>query len=358
MKKLISLMLALIMVLSLATVASAEEGDAATSTAPALDNETTITFTKTYEILGGTFDEANANSYVPSENISFTVTPDNENPGLATANNCPTIASQTVTSTTTTFTLTLPTYSAAGKYNYTVTESTNASNGTVQGVTYAGTTFDVSVLAYYIDKEDGTQTIATDIYLTTGDGNDGKVSNFTNTYKLNGLDVTKTVDGNAGSKSEYFDFSVTFTSSKAVKTPINVSGGSTEAGNLTVINASDWSNNTVTKTFKLKHGETLHFDNIPDGVTYAVTEDSKHIGDAEANANDPTKGYTSTPTGASGSITYNEEGTDAVASFLNVKNLNVATGIVTDSAPYVILIAVCAVAAVAFVLKRRNAVEF
>lgn len=357
MKKLISLMLALIMVFSLATVVSAEEGDAATSTAPDLDNETSITFTKTYEILGGTFENAKADLYVPSEEISFTVTPDSTDPGLATTSNCPTIASQTVTSTTNTFTLTLPTYTAAGKYNYTVTESTNANNGTVQGVTYAGTTFDVSVLAYYINSEDGTQTIATDIYLTTGDGNDGKVSNFTNTYKLNGLDVTKTVNGNAGSKSEYFDFSVTFTSDKAVKTPINVSGGSAE-GNLTVINASEWSNNTVTKTFKLKHGETLHFDNIPDGVTYAVTEDTKHIGDAEANANDPTKGYTSTPTGASGSITYNEEGTDAVASFLNVKNLNVSTGIVTDSAPYIILIAVCAVAAVAFVLKRRNAVEF
>ena len=41
----------------------------------------------------------------------------------------------------------------------------------------------------------------------------------------------------------------------------------------------------------------------------------------------------------------------------NTKEAEVSTGVITDSAPYIILIAVCALAAVLFVTKRRS-VEF
>lgn len=365
-------MLALMLVFSLATVAMAvDDAPSAGSTGTSVPSErTSLTFNKNYTISGG-----NRNAAAPGETVSFTVAPDATSPQLATADNVPTIAPVAISGTTNTVTITLDTtkYTTVGRYNYTVTEN----HGHTQGVVYADGNFNIQVLAYYdgtVDATTGKQVIKTDIALTTPNGQN-KLDTFENTYNLGKLTVTKNVDGNLGSQDTYFEMTVTFTAGtytengqttfKPVLTPIAVVGELSDGNRTdkTAIAPSVWKNGSVTNTFYLKHGETISFENIPDGISYSVVEDSDHLA-ADANGSNPATGYTvkydgdARKTAATGKIVGGENANASAATVLNTKETEIQTGITLDSLPFVLILAVCAGAVVLFVIKRRNSVEF
>ena len=366
MKKLISLMLALMLVFSLATVAMGT-----TQVTP--DGQYTAQITKTYTTTAGAVPAT-----LPGETLTFTVTAADANPDksklitIGTNNSC----TVSTASNTNTIDITLPTYDKVGVYNYTVSE--NAPTPVTQGVTYTNTTFGVQVVVYYEtvtkeegDKEVSVQEMKVDMSFTSDGDNNQKIDSFTNNYDLGSLTVKKEIEGNLASADQYFDFVVNLTAAGKVMTDITISGGS-HPSNSTSISATNtvdgvtttgWTG-TKTINLKLKGDETVTFSNVPEGVTYTVNEAASHAA-ADANGSDTSKGYTVTCTGGDSidetkktiSGTINADTTDATV-IKNTKSTNITTGVITESAPYVLLIAICAVAAVAFVIKRRNSVEF
>lgn len=133
---------------------------------------------------------------------------------------------------------------------------------------------------------------------------------FTNTYENNdtptpptpptpgkdtgSLTVSKVVAGNAGSQTADFHFTVTLSDA-------SINGS---YGDMTFVNG--------VAEFALKHNEKKTASGLPAGITYMVTE-------SEANQD----GYTTTVSGASGSIRKNQT---AAAAFTNTKNSGGGSG--------------------------------
>lgn len=164
-----------------------------------------------------------------------------------------------------------------------------------------------------------------------------KSGSFENTYSAGELSVSKTVTGNLGDKTKYFEFKVTLTGEdgKTYADSYSVTGGSYESNPSTIKVGEE-------TTFYLKHDETIHIANLPYDVTYSVTET-------------PVEGYTTNQTGDSGTINSVQQ----TAAFTNDKDGGaVDTGISLDSVPFILILAVCAGAVVLFVVKRRRSVEF
>ncbi len=219
-------------------------------------------------------------------------------------------------------TVTLPKYDSVGVYEYTLKEVA----GTTAGVTYYGAS--IKLVVTVIQGANGKLRIAAVHTESKGD----KKDTFENTYSAGTLEISKTVTGNLGDQSKYFEFKVT----------LNAETGKTYAASYAVSGGSNSSNPPSIEigketTFLLKHGETISIANLPYGVTYTVTE-------TEA------KGYTTTSTGDSGSINAAEQ----TAAFTNSKTGKVDTGVYLDNLPYILVFAgVLAIAAV-FVVRRRR----
>ena len=153
-----------------------------------------------------------------------------------------------------------------------------------------------------------------------------KSGNFENTYSAGTLKVTKTVTGNLGDKDKEFDFTVTFT--KPADTNWDMDGIELPTGAT--------KNSDGTYSFKLKHGATAEFKNLPYGVSYVVKE---------ADYSD----YTTTKEGDEGTINAAE----TTAAFTNDKGGEIDTGVTTESLPYVVLMGFVVLAGAALLLKRK-----
>ena len=339
MKKIISLLLAMIMVFSLATVAAA-----VVPSEPAEDTTETITYVTTVD-LAKVYKLSKDTEYAssPAETFKFVIEKVSaEETGLNASgvkvdvNNMPMFedteveiafaeGEATLAGDTNTATLTLPTYDAVGVYTYKITEQ--ASNT-------AGLTIDTNVLYLKVTvvEDQGKKYVAALHYSdpTTG----SKTADITNTYAAGALDVTKTVTGNLGDLTQKFDFTVTFNApaNKVVKSTIvyEVAGVAQTAPSFN-------ENGVCIATFQLAHGETASFENLPEGVTYTVEETAFD-------------GYETTKTGDTGTIA---DGVTATAAFTNDKSAEVDTGIALDSAPYFVILAVAMFGMVALVSKKR-----
>lgn len=333
MRKLISLLLALAMVFSLAIVASAAEEGTYTD----MD---IVTVTKTYNA-------TNENTTSPAETFSFSaLTCTNvENAGVGvTAEKAPvpTIASVAYTAgeagsenKTKVITISLPEYSAVGIYTYTFSEVA----GDTAGVTYYGNPITL-VVTVVRNEEDGKIRVAA-VHTEENIGTDNKSSDFANEYSAGSLAVKKIVTGMMGDTQKDFSVTVTFMAptGKTVKEAISY----TDDGEAKTITAN-WSD-AQTVTIDLKHDETVTFTNIPYGVTYTVVE------------NDYTEdGYDGASYKFSDEAKKIDSASDTV-DITNKKDGQVDTGITLDSIPFVLILAVCAGAAVLFLIKRRS-VEF
>lgn len=217
----------------------------------------------------------------------------------------------------------LPNYDKVGVYQYTLKETP----GNLAGVTYDNTEYYLKVT---VINQDGQKVRVAALHKGSASGN--KENSLENTYTAGALQITKTVDGNLGDKTKYFEFKVTLTGmgESVYADSYNVTGGS-YTGNPTTIAIG------TETTFKLKDGDTIKIANLPAGVKYEVTE-------TEA------EGYTTTKTADTGTI----EGSVATAAFTNTKNGEVDTGIRLDSLPYLMMLAIAGAGLVVLVARKRG----
>ena len=341
MKKLISLVLALMFVFSMATVAMADDtwnGSYTASTA------TSFTIYKDY---------TSEETFAPAETLTFTVDAADTNPD----NTKITVPNVTITGAVLNdieITVNVPSFTKAGIYEYTIKENA----GTAAGATYdTGKTIYVQILVEYDNVNHklviGNPTNATSgiVYFIKKDDTGAKVDTFANTFKTNDFTVAKDVTGNMANETDTFEIVVTLTApeGKTICTPITIGG--------VEVAASAWTNGVYSKTLSLSENDgATTFANIPAGVTVSV---------AESTSADKMKGYTLTGYSVNGadaatSASFTVDGDAAADSVvvINEKSTDVNTGITLDSLPFVLILAVCAGAAVLFVIKRRNTVEF
>lgn len=351
MKKLFAMLLAVAMILSLATVAFAAED---------LSSEcqtTDVVLHKLYNITGAedASDAKEAAQVYPHETLSFVSTASTGNPDGGKANL--EIADLTVSGTEGTMAITLPVYTMVGKYDYTITETP----GSAQAATYSNTSINLTVLVTYNDDHTALNAV---LYLvnTSAEGGEAyteiskedgttvyKLDTFVNEYKVGKLEVKKAVTGNLADQSVEFEMTVTLTSAKPVLSDITVVDGSTGAVT-TVAHGDGWTQKEV--TINVKHGETVTFYNIPEGVTYTVVEAAKHGlegGSLDVNSAVDTD-YTVTYDKDSGTIAADSTVTATVT---NSKSTTVEHGVVLDSMPYIVILTIAAFGMVAMMTKKR-----
>lgn len=329
MKKILAMLLAVMMLLSVASVAMA---DGVTDTPATPTDMTTVTIKKVYKL-------ANAGTTSPAETFTLAQVGD----GRVTdgeASSAPALGAitganfaagaATVNGTTGDITVALPEYTNVGVYEYTLKEVA----GTTAGVTYYGDNITLKVTV--INDTEGNLRIAAvhaESENNALEAGKTKKDNFPNTYSAGTLKVSKTVTGNLGDKDKYFEFKVTLTgeTGKTYGETYTVTGGSNTANPATIKIGEE-------TTFQLKHDETITIANLPYGVTYTVTETAAD-------------GYTTTKTGDTGSINAAEK----TAAFTNKKDGSIDMGVMLDSMPYVLVLAVVGAAVIALIAKKRHA---
>ncbi len=370
MKKLFALLLAAMLALSLFSAAMADAVDPKTWTAKPTNN---ITFTKVYKVNGPVF---------PAETLEFEVTADkgNPNPDGKPENTMIVVGEDNkvvVKGQTTKIPVTTPAYTKVGVYKYTVKEKA----GKTQGVTYdSKTAINIVVLVTYnyaeskLDVEGGVELVGKD-----------KVDKINNRYSLGGgrdpddpddpedpddpddpdnpddpddpgdpdgptgpgtksLRVKKVVTGNLADTTKYFAIDVTLKASKDVLSDIVISGGSSTSNPKSI--KSGWTG-SKTVTLYLKDGDTVSFNYVPEGITYSVVEQAKHL-EGDINSDE---GYTAKYENASGTI---KKGKKPVAKVTNDKNVDIKTGIILQYAPYIAILAVVLAGVALMIIRRRR----
>lgn len=323
-KRLFACLLALTMMLGLSATAFATETAEKVQT-PA--NGETVTFEKEYKLVG--------EGISPAETFEFNIEKaEVENGGVdAEEQDMPTVGTAAYAQNGATtagnkkeVTVALPTYTSVGVYSYIITEKT----GTTAGVAYDSKSVTMKVTA--VDNN-GTIEIAAVSFTKAGKKLANNEAAFNNTYTANKLSISKTVAGNLGDKSKYFDFTVTLTGKEGEEysLPATITGGSDKSGKKENVAISG------TTTFKLKHGDTITIENLPAGVSYKVEE---------ATPSD----YTMNATGQEGTMDAEAK----TAAFTNTKTGDIDTGVYLDNLPYILVFAgVLAIAAV-FIVRRRR----
>lgn len=354
MKKLLSVMLALVLVLGLSTVAFADTEK--------WDGNYKATEAKTFNEIEKTY--TSENNVVVNETLSFTSTASASNPDQGAANL--TVADLTVSSLNPgTLTVTIPSLSVAGTYEWTIKETA----GNTAGVTYSSDEVHVIAVVGYDNVAHALKILNTTSYIKKEDGGT-KAKTFENTFKSGSFTVAKDVIGNMANESEEFKISVTLTSTKPIGTSITVAGTEVTPTQWTAVmndnnEVSSW---TYTSTLNYSElGGAKTFSNIPVGVTVTVTENT-----AEDKMNGYTKvgiysgeytvdGTTVTPVKDEGSVFSSltvEDDTNTEITVVNKKETNVETGIALDSVPYVLILAVACIGMALLLTKKRAAREF
>lgn len=287
--------------------------------------------------------------------------------------------------------ITFPTYPEAGKYEYTVKEIQTADPAVVNGdhekmimsgaeytmdvyVTDGATGTEISNIVVNKVRDDAGQTVTGKGKVDIGN-TDTNSFKFTNTYvqeagtgtkptdpdptyNENGsLKVSKAVvnaNGTTTTPDAEFEFTATF--AFPTGTDANTLGGIKAANGDTVTSVEGG-----TYTFKLKANENMKFTGVPVGTTITVKESAakNYKGSAEITIN----GTKLTPVAAT---SYNTELTAVnnneklgqkqnTVDVTNTYNDVPVTGIIMNTLPYVLMIALCGVALIAFVgFKRRR----
>ena len=325
-KRLFACLLALTMMLGLSATAFAEQTAGKVQTP---ENGGTVTFRKEYKLVGeGTS---------PAEIFGFNITKAGVTDGGVGADekNLPSVGTATYTEgeATTEGTkkeveVTLPTYTSVGVYSYTITEIA----GTTAGVTYDSVPVTMKVTVVNGAEKNEFKIAAVSFTKVAGKKLANDEAAFNNTYTANKLNISKTVAGNLGDKSKYFDFTVTLTGEKGkTYTSATITGGSDGSERQESVTISGKT------TFKLKHDDTITIENLPAGVTYEVEEAA-------------VSGYDKESTGETGTMDAEAK----TAAFTNTKNGDIDTGVYLDNLPYILVFAGVLAIAVVFAVRRRR----
>lgn len=371
MKRVVATLLAAGMALTLSFSAIAATATVTPTSPVSASSETTVDFVKKYVTTNNSVPAT-----FPKETLTFNVEPEAAylGNGEIRPNDLPTgattafrVTDKVVSGNEMTVGMTIPAYDKVGRYNYTVTEVA----GSTQGVNYDVTnnSFNVQVLVTYNET---TRALEKSVAFTKKNG-DVKVDSIVNKYDLGAFDITKTVSGNMGNKDGYFTINVTLTSDKVVLSDITYKDfeKKTENGVETyeevtkTLEAYDEGSTSDNKkwvkqndnTYKaelsvlLTHNGNSLFSNLPAGVYYTVEEDSKHT----ALSTDYTSeaGYTATYTGNYNNVQVTADSKNSIT-VNNARGTSVDTGVILDSAPYVLLLALAGLGTFAVVSKKRE----
>ena len=283
--------------------------------------------------------------------------------------------------------ITFPTYPEAGKYEYTVTETQTADPIVANSehekmimsqaeytmdvyVTDGATGTEISNIVVNKVKDDAGQTATGKVDIGNTDTNR---FNFTNTYvqeagtgtdptnpdpiynQFGSLNVSKKIvnaNGTATTPDDEFAFTATFAFPKG--TDANTLGGiKANGGDVTLAEGG-------TYTFHLKANKNMKFTGVPVGTTITAKESAakNYKGSAEITIN-------GTKLTSVAETSYNTELTAVrsqklgqkqnIVDVTNTYNDVPVTGIIMNTLPYVLMIALCGVALIAFVgFKRRR----
>lgn len=330
MKKILSLALALVLVLSMGTVAFAAGGESTwdgnyTATAETTFNEIVKTYTS-------------ENNVVVNETLSFTSTAQTSNPDGGTANL--TVANLEVSSLTPgTLAVTIPSLSKAGTYEWTIKETP----GNTAGVAYSNAEVHVIVLVEYDNTNHVLKIANTTGYIKLENGQ--KAKTFDNTFKSGSFTVAKDVEGNMANENDEFEIAVTLTSTKPIGTNVTLAG--------TTVTPDQWTKDkgsyTCTSTLNYSEiGGAKTFSDIPVGVTVSVVENT---------TDDKMNGYTFDNTNNNTDNDFSMNVADAdnnkAVVVKNTKGEEIATGITLDSMPYILMLAVVFMGLFVFFSKKR-----
>lgn len=224
-----------------------------------------------------------------------------------------------------TATITLPTYEYIGVYEYKFNEVTP--DTPTAGVTYHND--EIKLIVTVIQGANGKVRVAAVHTEKTGDKSDV----FVNTYTANTLTVSKEVAGTKGDRNADFTFTVKFEAPEGKMWENLISTSAT---------AVEGQENTY--TFTLKHGDSMSFGNIPEGVKYTITETAVTGYTTKINNNDSTGVHTSAMDADGETVEY-----------LNIAgDYNPDTGVILDNAPYILMLAVVAGGVFFMVAKKRR----
>ena len=178
-----------------------------------------------------------------------------------------------------------------------------------------------------------------------------KTAGFDCEYKTFPLTFRKEVTGNQASRDKYFEFTVKLN---------NVADGTKYTVDITNAEASPVANsattyssmanpteltataNGVEQTFYLQHGQEITIKGIGNGTGYTVTEKAED--------------YTSSTALAKEGFTDATEGTvskEIKTGYLNTKNGVIPTGVILDSAPFILIIGLAAAALIFTAARKR-----
>lgn len=265
------------------------------------------------------------------------------------------------------------TFPAPGIYRYIITET----NGGSSGITYDDSrTLDVYV-QYKKNSETGEgQPVYTDelevAYYVLQDGTAGnpntatdaengtKSDGFTNTYTTHNLTLKKEVEGNQGDQNKYFKFTVKISGAiEGNKYTVNLDHATKDAITLpdqtTHTNSAELTvgtDGTVTETYYLKNDEYIVIQGLTSDTQYKITEDNSYKNDGYSTTYKVDNGETHT--GFSTPDETDVGDSDVSVTFTNSKSGTVPTGILLETAPYLILGAVVVVGLVVLFATRRR----
>lgn len=236
-----------------------------------------------------------------------------------------------------------------GKYAYKITEV----EPSLPGITKDNKTLNmvVSVLNENTNAPDGKY-----VYYVAlrEEGSQNKAEGiFNNEYNTNTLTLEKKVKGNFGDLNEKFTFYVTFEKGNSTKTYTDIlfDKSNTEI-TITEKNSKDEVKSLVygeDYAITLKHGQHVDFTNIPNGVTYTITEDTSKDGwqYKVSLASNP-------DVALSDAKTEGTVNTTASVTFVNEHEGQPDMGVVLDNAPYIAMLAIVAIGGVALMLNKRR----
>ena len=176
--------------------------------------------------------------------------------------------------------------------------------------------------------------------------------------KSGSLKVSKEiVMANREAVDEEKDFNFTATFAFPTGTDVNTLGGVKANG--TVIALTGTKNDTY--EFTLKHNKNVKFTGLPVGTIISVTEAAtpNYKGSAAVTINGVNAGtatadqYNAVLTVSNKTLGQNKNAVDVTNEYNNVPT----TGIIMNTLPYVLMVALCGVALVAFVASKRRKVQ-
>lgn len=284
-----------------------------------------------------------------------------------------------------------PTYPEAGKYEYTVKETQTAEPTVANDehekmimsqaeytmdvyVSNVGNKLEISNIIVNKTKDDEGNTAQDTTGKVDISNTDKNGFNFTNTYVQEagtgtdpvnpGPDYTtygslyvskiiKTDAADTADTNKEFEFTADFTF------PNGTDG--TTLGAKATIGDSTTSITGTSHTFKLKHGQNVKFTGLPVGTKISVTESAtqNYKGSAEVVINNETKQavaetkYNEALTVSDKTLGQNKNTVDVT----NTYNYVPATGIIMNTLPYVLMIALCGAALMAFVAFKRRRLQ-